>query len=101
MAWYIGFRLECEKFNIQLETSESWIEAESLKTEFINLWTTFKEYDEGNIPNPNFLDSELKSFWYFLIPYSYCFRVSSSRGPRVGSMSEEVAFTWWLHNEVE
>ncbi|XP_052738057.1 cytoplasmic dynein 2 heavy chain 1 isoform X2 [Bicyclus anynana] len=38
--------IECEKFNIQLESSETWMEAESLKTEYVNLWTTFKDYDD-------------------------------------------------------
>ncbi|XP_039746175.1 cytoplasmic dynein 2 heavy chain 1-like [Pararge aegeria] len=38
--------VECEKFNTQTESSESWAEAESLKTELLHLWTTFKDYDD-------------------------------------------------------
>ncbi|XP_034825556.2 cytoplasmic dynein 2 heavy chain 1 [Maniola hyperantus] len=38
--------LECDKFNIQLEASETWTEAECLKTEFLHLWTTFKEFND-------------------------------------------------------
>lgn len=42
-----NFRAECQKFNLTLEISEIWSEAENLNKEFVNLWSILLDYNEG------------------------------------------------------
>ncbi|XP_053600523.1 cytoplasmic dynein 2 heavy chain 1 [Plodia interpunctella] len=37
---------ECEKFNMKIEPSAVWEDAEKLMNEYVSLWTPFKEYSE-------------------------------------------------------
>ncbi|KAL0839484.1 hypothetical protein ABMA28_016191 [Loxostege sticticalis] len=37
---------ECEKFNMKLEPTEMWTEAEKLMTEYVNVWSVLKDYNE-------------------------------------------------------
>ncbi|XP_075972807.1 dynein cytoplasmic heavy chain beethoven [Anticarsia gemmatalis] len=37
---------ECVKFNMNIEISEIWPQAEKLMAEYVNLWTALKEYNE-------------------------------------------------------
>ncbi|KPJ16863.1 Cytoplasmic dynein 2 heavy chain 1 [Papilio machaon] len=37
---------ECQKFNMDVTTSDTWNEAERLMKEFVDQWTVFKEYNE-------------------------------------------------------
>ncbi|XP_028157049.1 cytoplasmic dynein 2 heavy chain 1-like [Ostrinia furnacalis] len=37
---------ECEKFDMKLEPTKMWAEAEKLMTEYVNVWTVLKDYNE-------------------------------------------------------
>nr|XP_026491807.1 cytoplasmic dynein 2 heavy chain 1-like [Vanessa tameamea] len=37
---------ECDKFNMKLEISDTWREAERLMNDLLSLWTVLKEYDD-------------------------------------------------------
>lgn len=41
------FRAECEKFNMKLEISDTWKEAEKVKDDLISNWTILKDYNDG------------------------------------------------------
>ncbi|XP_050362992.1 cytoplasmic dynein 2 heavy chain 1 [Nymphalis io] len=38
--------IECEKFNLNVENSDTWKEAERLTNDLLNLWTVLKDYDD-------------------------------------------------------
>lgn len=44
-----NYRKECVKFNMNIELAESWQQAEKLINEYTELWTVFKDYNEGNL----------------------------------------------------